>query len=146
MKSSDTTSKAFLNEMVIDTSAIFSVITQEPDALLIRFALADSQRRLVSAVTLVEASLALEGRFGAQAALILDSFLGVIQAEIVSFTEEHGQLARMAFRQFGKGRHKASLNFGDCCVYALARASGEPILCKGNDFAQTDIAVVAFAR
>jgi ribonuclease VapC len=87
----------------------------------------------------LEAAMVLEGRFGTEATSKLDFFLHRAAIEAVPFDIEQLALARVAFRRYGKGRHKASLNFGDCVSYALAQWSGEPLLFKGNDFSATDV-------
>lgn len=91
-------------------------------------------------MSVFEASLVLEGRFGAGAVRELDLLLASGRFEVVPFDEEQLRLARRAWRRFGRGNHPAGLNMGDCASYALAKWAGEPLLFKGNDFAQTDIA------
>jgi ribonuclease VapC len=86
--------------------------------------------------------MVIESRFGAEGGLDLELFVFEARLEIAPFDSRQSAAAVRAWRHYGKGRHPAQLNFGDCCVYGLAKASGEPILCKGNDFAQTDIAIV----
>jgi ribonuclease VapC len=96
----------------------------------------------ISAVSVLEAAMVLEGRRGDDAGADLDLFLRRASIETVAFDEEQLLVARTAFRRFRKGRHPAGLNFGDCASYALAQWSGEPLLFKGDDFAATDIARV----
>ena len=93
----------------------------------------------MSVANVLEASIALESRGGEQAAQDLDALLERAEIELVPVTVEHLEAARRAWRRFGKGRHPAALNFGDCFAYALARTTGEPLLFKGGDFAKTDI-------
>lgn len=125
--------------MIIDTSAMVAILRDEPDrADLIRQIEAEPDRRM-SAVSVLETAMVLEGRSGADAGLDLDLFLERAGVEIVAFTAEQLRIARMAFRRYGKGRHPAGLNFGDCVSYALATSLGEPLLFKGQDFAQTDV-------
>ena len=131
---------------MIDTSAIVACILAEPDQQALINAIADDPIRLISSVTLVEVTLGAEGRFGPTLYGEVDSFFSALSATIVSFTEQQAQISRIAFRRFGKGRLPAALNFGDCCVYALAKETSEPILCTGNDFARTDLTVVSLAR
>lgn len=94
----------------------------------------------MSAATALECSLVLESRYGPVGAIKLDALLSEQGVEVVAFDEEQLALARAAFRRFGRGRHPAALNFGDCFAYALAKARTLPLLFKGDDFAQTDIA------
>lgn len=125
--------------MIIDTSAMVAILRDEPDrADLIRQIETEPDRRM-SAVSVLETAMVLEGRSGADAGLDLDLFLERAGVEIVAFTAEQLRIARMAFRRYGKGRHPAGLNFGDCVSYALATSLGEPLLFKGHDFTQTDV-------
>ncbi len=125
--------------MVIDSSALAAILLGEPEQH--RFnTLIDSDRvRLVSAATLVEISIVIEARKGQLGIAELDLLIRRAQIEIVPVTVEHAQIARSAYHKFGKGRHPAKLNFGDCFAYALARATGEPLLCKGPEFGRTDL-------
>ncbi len=125
--------------MVIDTSAIVAIFFNEPDAPLFRERIAEDPVRLISAATVVEAAMVIEARFGEAGGAELDLWLHKADVEIVPVSAEHADQARRAWRRFGKGRHPAGLNFGDCFSYALAALSGEPLLFKGNDFSQTDI-------
>ena len=125
--------------MVIDSSALIAILFREPDAALYETALAGARLRLMSAVIRVELSLVVEGRKGDAGRVILDQFLAAGDFEIVSVTAHHASLAIEAFRRFGKGRHQAGLNIGDCFSYALAAATGFSLLFKGNDFSHTDI-------
>ena len=125
--------------MVIDTSAIVAIFYNEPDAQIYRERIADDPVRLVSAATLVETALVIEGRFGEAGGAELDLWLHKAEIEVVSVSAEHADQARRAWRRYGKGRHPAGLNYGDCFSYALAALTGEPLLYKGNDFTQTDV-------
>jgi len=125
--------------MVIDSSAIIAILTNEPDADLFASAIEGDTTRLMSAATLLEISIVIEARYGLEGGLKLDEFLEVAQIETRSVTPQDAELARSAYRAFGKGRHPASLNFGDCFSYALAKATNEPLLFKGDDFTKTDI-------
>ncbi len=127
--------------MVIDTSALVAVILEEPDASLYYSAMANSPVCLVSAASLVEASLVLVGRRTQGATALLDALLIQFEMEVVSFDQQQAQIAREAFRRFGKGCHPAGLNFGDCFSYALAKQTRQPLLFKGSDFSKTDILV-----
>lgn len=128
--------------MVIDTSALLAVLLDEADRRLFTHAIAADPRRLVSVATVLETTMVVEARHGESAGRELDLLLHRISASIVAVTEPQMEIARSAWRRFGKGRHPAGLNFGDCFSYALARHAGEPLLFKGLDFAGTDIAAV----
>jgi ribonuclease VapC len=125
--------------MVLDTSAIVAILHNEPDAAVLEKAVVDSPIRLVPATCVLEARMVLVGRRGEHVLAELDLWLAKIEADIVPIDAELVDLATQAFLAFGKGRHAAALNFADCLSYALARRSGLPLLCKGNDFTQTDI-------
>ncbi|HEY6414302.1 MAG TPA: type II toxin-antitoxin system VapC family toxin [Edaphobacter sp.] len=125
--------------MVIDSSALVAIILEEPDASLYYAAIANSPVRLLSAAILVESSLVLLRRRTASATAALDSLIAHLRIEIISVDHRQALLAREAFQRFGKGRHKAGLNFGDCFSYALAKQTGEPLLFKGADFSKTDV-------
>lgn len=130
--------------MVIDTSAMMAILLDEPQAARMVAAMEVDRTRLVSAATVVEASLVLLGRFGDAGESQLDRLLRTIGAEVVPVGEEQVTLARDAALRFGRGRHAAGLNFGDCFSYALAVARGEPLLFVGDDFARTDVEAVAW--
>jgi len=126
--------------MVIDTSAIVAILTDEPERPTLTAKIAADPRRLVSAATLLEMSIVTEAKLGEAGGRELDLFLHRAKAQVVAVDEEQVQAARVAWRRYGKGRHAAGLNYGDLFGYALARTAGEPLLFKGNDFSQTDIA------
>lgn len=129
--------------MVLDTSALVAVLQDEPERReFIRIIEAADTCRL-SAATLVETSIIIETRFGAEGARDLDLFLSLAGIETVPVDAEQAQLARHAFSRFGRGRHPAALNFGDCFSYALAMSLPEPLLFKGSDFALTDVGRVS---
>ncbi len=127
--------------MVIDTSAVMAILTAEPEADRLVAAVEADPTRLVSVATVVEASLVLLGRYGDAGDAQLDRLLHTIGADVVPVGEEQVTLARDAALRFGRGRHPAALNFGDCFSYALSVARGEPLLFLGDDFAQTDVEV-----
>lgn len=127
--------------MVIDTSALVAMMVGEPSAERLVRALEADPERLVSAATVVEASLVLVGRYGDVGDAQLDRFLRSIGADVVPVGEEQATIARDAALRFGKGRHPAALNFGDCFSYALSVARQSPLLFVGQDFAQTDVEV-----
>ncbi len=130
--------------MVIDTSALLAVLFGEPESDRISSAIAADPRRLASAFSVLEASIVLESRKGEPAGRELDLLLHRIELESVPLTASQVEVARDAWRKFGRGRHEAGLNIGDCCTYALARISGEPILFKGENFNRTDAARAAY--
>lgn len=125
--------------MVIDTSAAMAVLQREPEAEAFARAIEADPMRLISAVSILEAGMVVEARKRAAGALELDNFLLRSQVEVVPFDAEQAQVALLAFRRYGKGRHPAGLNLGDCAVYALAKTRGERLLFKGEDFASTDV-------
>ena len=125
--------------MVIDTSAIVAILLDEPERSRFARAIEADPRRVVSAVTLVEATMVLERRFGGPGGLRLDRLLKEAAVEIEAVTVGQAEIARDAFRRNDRGRHAARLNFGDIFAYALAKATGEPLLFKGKDFVHTDI-------
>ena len=127
--------------MVIDTSAIIAILLGEPAAGHLVEALEADRTRLVSAATVVETSLVVLGRFGELGDPQVDRLLRGIGAEVVPVGLEQVAIARDAALRFGRGRHPAALNFGDCFSYALAMESGEPLLFVGEDFAKTDVDV-----
>ena len=130
--------------MVIDTSAIISILTAEPETKRLAHAIANDSKRIMSSFSLLEAGIVIEARKGESGGRELDILLHRINIEIIPFTLEQTLLAQEAWRRFGKGRHPAKLNIGDCCSYALAKYSEEPLLYKGNDFNHTDIATVKY--
>jgi ribonuclease VapC len=125
--------------MVVDTSALIAILLGEPEAQALANAMATASKRLLSPFSALEASIVIEARKGEAGGRELDLLIHRAQIEIVGLNREQVELARDAWRRFGKGRHAASLNIGDCCAYALARYSGEPLLYKGGDFLQTDV-------
>jgi ribonuclease VapC len=127
--------------MVIDTSAVLAILMRERVADRLVSAVEADRTRLVSAATVVEASMVLLGRYGEVGDPQLDRLLRGIGAEVVPVGEEQVALARDAALRFGRGRHAAALNFGDCFSYALSVARGEPLLFVGDDFSQTDVEV-----
>ena len=131
--------------MVIDTSALMAILRKEPDGPAFLDAMLAAAQPRISAVTALEAAIVSEGRTEPEALGTVELLMHSAGVEVVPFDERHLEAAKLAFRRFGKGRHPAGLNFGDCCVYGLAKALGEPILCKGGDFRKTDIEVVEIA-
>jgi ribonuclease VapC len=129
--------------MVIDSSALVAIVFDEPEAAQFRKSVSRAAIRIVSVASVLEASMVVEGRRGEPAGRDLDQALLQGDIRIIPVTIEQLGVARNAFRQYGKGRHKAGLNFGDCFSYALAKVSGEPLLYKGDDFGLTDLAVIS---
>jgi ribonuclease VapC len=129
--------------MVIDSSAVVAILFREPEAEWFEAAILSDSMRYMSAASLVEISIVLDRRMGERVSAKLDGFVLQTGIEIVPVSLEQAEAAREAFRKYGRGRHKAGLNFGDCFSYALAKVSGEPLLYKGNDFALTDLAVIS---
>jgi ribonuclease VapC len=127
--------------MVIDTSALAAIFFHEPERDAFRNAIVAASSRLISEATVLEAGMVIEGRRGGGAGREFDLFVVRAQLKIVPIDAELADLARSAWRKYGKGRHPAGLNFGDCFSYALAKATGEPLLAKGTDFARTDIKI-----
>ena len=128
-----------MKAVVLDTSAVMALLQGEKEADRILAALADAEVRRVSAATVVEAGLVLQARYGDHGERELDLFLQRAEVEVIPFSEEHATAARQAFRRFGKGRHPAALNFGDCFAYALAVVLDHPLLFVGTDFSATDV-------
>jgi len=126
--------------MMIDSSALIAILDNEPEAAQIIEAIANDPVRLISAVSLVETSIVILNRRGEAGVDELDALLQEAGVETVAVTPEHAALARQAYQRYGKGRHPAKLNFGDCFSYAAAVACDEPLLFKGDDFGETDVA------
>ncbi len=127
--------------MVIDTSALVAILQSEEGADRLLAAIERDSVRLVSAATVLELSLVVMGRYGTGAESLLDRLLRDLGATVVAFDTEQLAIARDAAARFGRGRHTAALNVGDCFAYALSMAHNEPLLCVGEDFARTDVAV-----
>jgi ribonuclease VapC len=128
--------------MVIDTSAVLAILHGEPElrSFLEAIEAADSNR--MSVASFVESSIVIESRYGTEGLRDLDRFISRAGIEMLPVDREQGQLARSAFSRFGKGRHRAGLNYGDCFAYAAAISSGELLLCKGDHFTYTDVPIL----
>ena len=126
--------------MVIDTSALLAILQDEPERRRFNEAIELADSRRISAATFVEVSIAIDSRLGAEGLRDLDRFIERAEIEVTPVDVEQARAAREAFTRFGKGRHAAGLNFGDCFSYALSRVLGEPLLYKGEDFIRTDVA------
>ena len=125
--------------MIVDSSALVAILAREPGWEDLSAAVAGATATRVGAPTLVETGMVLHRRIGAIARTALERFLADAEIETLPFTDRHWPLALRAFSRYGKGRHPAGLNFGDCLTYAVAFVAREPLLCLGDDFAQTDL-------
>jgi ribonuclease VapC len=125
--------------MIVDTSAIIAILQNEADASELAAALLRAPVRRMSAVTWVESAIVTDGNRNPVLSRRFDDLLRDLHMRIETVTPRQAEIARDAYRDFGKGRHKAGLNFGDCFSYALARETDEPLLFKGSDFTRTDI-------
>ena len=128
--------------IVVDTSALIAILDKEPDANLYAEAIAEADPPLISTATLVELNIVMLNRHGIKAAQIVDRLIQEGGFQVESFTIQHAELARDAYARYGKGQQPAGLNYGDCFSYALAKATGVPLLFKGQDFSKTDIVSV----
>lgn len=131
--------------MILDTSALLAILQDEPQRPSFNAAIEAAASRSMSTATLVEASIVIAARYGGDGLRDLDLFLAKAEIALVPVDTEQAHVARDAFLRFGKGRHPAGLNYGDCFSYALAQVVGEPLLYKGDDFSQTDVAAVVSA-
>jgi ribonuclease VapC len=130
--------------MIIDTSAIIAILRNEKEAAFCARAIADASNRRVSAVNYIEAAVVIDASDDPIASRRFDEFFNTAQISIEAVTQTHAQIARNAYRDFGRGSgHPAKLNFGDCFAYALAKSADEPLLFKGNDFIHTDLTSVS---
>lgn len=129
--------------MILDTSAMVAILYREPEAADFAQLIHDAGACRMSVASYVELSMVVESQLGPEGMRQAEAFFRRAGVVVEPVTVEHGELARQAFLDFGKGRHKAGLNYGDCFSYALAKATGEPLLFKGNDFGQTDIGAAA---
>lgn len=130
--------------MIIDTSALVSILDQEAEAERLARAIAAASERMLSAANLVETGIVMQVRRGDEADRDLDLLLAKLKIDIIPVSGKQANLARKAFQHYGRGRHPAKLNFGDCFAYALAKDSSAPLLFKGNDFSQTDIMIASY--
>jgi ribonuclease VapC len=125
--------------MIVDSSAIIAILRNEPDAHLFGAALQRTPTRRMSVVTWVEAAIVTDSNRDPVLSRRFDDLLRDVRMRIETVTSRQAEIARHAYRDFGKGRHKAGLNFGDCFAYALAKEMDEPLLFKGTDFGLTDV-------
>ncbi|MDT8439031.1 MAG: type II toxin-antitoxin system VapC family toxin [Wenzhouxiangellaceae bacterium] len=124
--------------MVVDSSALAAILFGEPERRSLLEAIEAADVCLLSVANWVEISIVIEARYGAEGARDLERFIEVAAIEIVPVDAQQGRLARDAWIRFGKGRHRAGLNYGDCFAYALAKSTGQTLLFKGDDFVHTD--------
>jgi ribonuclease VapC len=127
--------------MVIDTSALLAIFLGEPERKAFLDSIFQAETRMISAPNVLETGTVLEARRGESAGREFDLFVVRTNLQIISLDSEQLEIARSAWRKYGKGRHPAGLNFGDCFAYALAKFTGEPLLAKGDDFAATDVGI-----
>jgi ribonuclease VapC len=125
--------------VIVDSSAIIAILLKEPGYEHLRDRLAAAEQVSVGAPTVAESSLVLCSRLGRAGKTLLARFLQEAEIEVVEFTAAHWTIAADAFIAYGKGRHQAALNFGDCLTYAVARLTGEPLLCLGDDLPTPDL-------
>lgn len=126
--------------MIVDTSAIMALIQgEQPHSPRVAAALAAARSPAMSAPTVTECLIVLTARHGPVARTVFERLRSEINLGVAHYTEEHANAAQLAFLRYGKGRHPAGLNFGDCMTYAAARLADQPLLAVGNDFAQTDL-------
>ncbi len=125
--------------MILDSSAVVALVLAEPAAGRLLRAIAEAQTLGIGAPTLVETGIVLGSRLGPEGRTLLARFQQQLKVQVIAFTDQHHGVALDAFRRFGKGRHPAALNFGDCLTYAVAQVQHEPLLCVGDDFPRTDL-------
>ena len=125
--------------MVIDTSALIAILLGEPETEFFVRVLADDPKKMISAFNALESAIVIEAKKGEAGGRELDLLMHRARIETIPLNGDQVELALTAWRKYGKGNHPAGLNIGDCCAYALAKYSGEPLLFKGKDFSRTDI-------
>jgi ribonuclease VapC len=128
--------------MIIDASAVLAILFAEDDAERYANAIAGADTRLMSAANYLEAAIVVDNQVGVAAGRQFDAFMSRAEVGVEAVTRQHADIARQAYLDFGKGTHAAGLNFGDCFAYALSKATGLPLLFKGNDFSRTDVVSV----
>ena len=127
--------------MILDSSVLVAVLLGEPGWQALLGRIAADETAAVGAPTLAETGLVLTARLGRDARRLLSAFVREAGITVVPFVEEHARVAVEAYARYGKGRHPAALSFGDCLTYAVARLSGQPLLCAGDDFPRTDLPI-----
>ena len=128
--------------MVIDSSALIAILLGESEAEVFARAISSDQTRFLSAVSALETAIVIESKKGPSGGMEFDLLLHEAGIEIVGMDLSQVKMARRAYQKYGKGKHSAGLNLGDCCSYALSKANGEPLLFKGDDFSKTDVQAV----
>ena len=129
--------------MILDSSAVYAILMREPAASGLLAHISDAPTIEIGAPTLAECGIVISARIGVIGRTLLSRFLEEASVRTLSFSDEHWPVSVDAYRRFGKGRHAAALNFGDCLTYATARLAGGPLLCVGQDFTRTDLEVVS---
>jgi ribonuclease VapC len=132
--------------MVLDTSAFLAIFQNEPERRTFNEVIEPADSCALSVATFIETSMAIESRYGAEGIRDFDLFLSKASISVIAVDVDQCHLARQAFRQYGKGRHPAGLNFGDCFSYALAKSLAQSLLYEGHDFSQTDIQTAVAAK
>lgn len=127
--------------MILDSSALVAVLLREPGWQTLLARIAADETAAVGAPTLAETGLVLTARLGRDARRLLSAFVREAGITVLPFVEEHARVAVEAYARYGKGRHRAALNFGDCMTYAVARLAAQPLLCVGDDFPRTDMPI-----
>lgn len=125
--------------MILDSSAVVSMIAEEPGHGQLLAAVADAAEVAIGAPTRLESEMVMIGRAGAAGQDLVEQFLFRNNVVVIVFSDAHRRLATEAFKRYGKGRHSAALNYGDCMAYATAKVAEHPLLFTGDDFAQTDL-------
>ena len=125
--------------VMFDSSAVLSILREEPGHQQLHAKVERADRLAIGAPTLFETAMVAIGRFGGGGEVLVEQFLDDWKVDVLPFDETHWRVADEAFIRFGKGRHPAALNYGDCMTYASARLAGMPLLFAGDDFAKTDI-------
>jgi ribonuclease VapC len=125
--------------VIIDSSAVIAILLKEPGYERLRDRLAASEQASIGAPTVLESSMVLCARLGRVGKTLLARFLEEAEIQVIAFTADHWTVAADAFIRYGKGRHRAGLNLGDCMTYAVAKLTGEPLLCLGDDFPATNL-------
>ena len=131
-------------KIVIDTSAVVAVALREEESEALLGAMEAADERWMSALSVLELEVVLSARHVANAPQRTDELLDDLDVRVIAFSVKQSCAARRAYQSFGKGRHPAGLNLGDCCAYALSKSSGHPLLFKGGDFGKTDVQCVAY--
>ena len=130
--------------MIVDTSALIAILRREPETERMTRAISTAPEAMVSAASLLEATIVMLRRHGEDGVRDLDLLVAKLAIEVVPFTVPQADIARRAYRRYGRGRHLARLNFGDCFAYALAQDLSVPLLFKGDDFSRTDVTVATY--